>query len=203
MERKIWTPGGEVTVGDEKGAQPEGTPSGPQPGHARGPAMEPSEEEMMRAALAQARAVPTQALVATLLVDLYVKAGMDLEPDEEDASLALAAIEGMLRRVGNRLGEAGEQLDGIRSQDGVEYVIQRAIALYEKASLHLAPGELADSSLAIDALAGLLDAVGEKLGEAGTELGRVLQQLQMHFVQVAEHEKKMGAGSPAPGPTSD
>lgn len=59
--------------------------------------------------------------------------------------------------------------------------------LLELAALHLAadPPQLSEAKLAIDAVAGLLGAVGDGLGEHGPLLNEALSQIQLAFVQVA------------------
>lgn len=69
-----------------------------------------------------------------------------------------------------------------------EIVAQHTMGLYELAVIHLSQPEprLADARLAIDALAALVDGLGDRLGEVGAQLRQVLPQLQMAYVQVAD-----------------
>lgn len=80
-----------------------------------------------------------------------------------------------------------------------EIVAQHAMGLYELAVLHLSQPEprLADARLAIDALAALVDALADRLGEMGAQLRQVLPQLQMAFVQLTDRvaAKDTDAGS--------
>lgn len=71
-----------------------------------------------------------------------------------------------------------------------EIVAQHAMGLYELAVIHLSQPEprLADARLAIDALAALVDALADRLGEMGAQLRQVLPQLQMAFVQLADRD---------------
>jgi hypothetical protein len=64
-------------------------------------------------------------------------------------------------------------------------VANHCIGLIELAALHLGqdPPRLADASIAIDALAGILDAVGPRLGENGAALNQALNQMRMAFIE--------------------
>ena len=64
-------------------------------------------------------------------------------------------------------------------------VANHCIGLVELAALHLAqrPPNLADAQVAIDALAGMLDAVGPRMGENGPPLHQALNQMRMAFVE--------------------
>jgi hypothetical protein len=64
-------------------------------------------------------------------------------------------------------------------------VANHCIGLIELAALHLGqnPPNLGDAQVAIDALAGILDAVGPRLGENGPALTQALTQMRMAFVE--------------------
>ena len=64
-------------------------------------------------------------------------------------------------------------------------VANHCIGLIELAALHLGqnPPHLADAQVAIDALAGILDAVGARLGDNGPALNQALTQMRMAFVE--------------------
>lgn len=85
-----------------------------------------------------------------------------------------------------------------------EVVAREAIAIYELATLHLSQPEprLPDARLAIDALAGLLDAVGDRLGEPGQQLRSALPELRLAYVQRAD-QGSPEASSPGGGSTSE
>ncbi len=77
---------------------------------------------------------------------------------------------------------------------------QQALQFYELAALHLSQPEprLDDARIAIDALAGVVEHVGSRLGEAEPALRQALNQLQMAFVEVARDAGSGGAGDPTP-----
>ena len=65
-------------------------------------------------------------------------------------------------------------------------VANHALGLFELAAIKLnaQPPRVDDARLAIDALAGLVDAVGERLGEGGPQLREALATVQAAWVQV-------------------
>ena len=73
-------------------------------------------------------------------------------------------------------------------------VANHCIGLVELAALHLGqrPPNLADAQVSIDALGGILDAVGPRLGENGPPLTQALSQMRMAFV---EARNASGAGA--------
>ena len=64
-------------------------------------------------------------------------------------------------------------------------VTNHGIALLELAAIHLGqePPNLAEASVAIDALAGMIDGVGKRLGENEAPLRQALHQLRMAFLE--------------------
>jgi hypothetical protein len=94
--------------------------------------------------------------------------------EQEEAAVASSEEVERLRR---ELLEAGAR----------PVVLNHLFGLFELASVFLAadPPRLADASLAIDAMAGLLQATEDQLGPEVTELREGLRQLQLAYVQVA------------------
>lgn len=66
-------------------------------------------------------------------------------------------------------------------------VANHAIGLYELAAIHLSsqPADLVQASLAIDALGGVLDAVGARLGDDGSTLEQALTTIRLAFVSLS------------------
>jgi hypothetical protein len=64
-------------------------------------------------------------------------------------------------------------------------VANHCIGLVELAALHLGqqPPNLADAQVAIDALAGMLDAVGGRMSDNGPPLRQALNQMRMAFIE--------------------
>jgi hypothetical protein len=64
-------------------------------------------------------------------------------------------------------------------------VANHCIGLIELAALHLGqnPPNLADAQVSIDALAGIVDAVGPRLGENGPPLRQALNQMRMAYIE--------------------
>jgi Domain of unknown function (DUF1844) len=71
----------------------------------------------------------------------------------------------------------------------VELVANHAIGLWQLAVLHLMPDDdeepsLSEAALAIDALAGLVESLGDRLGRHAEPLRDALSQLRLAYVQV-------------------
>jgi hypothetical protein len=85
---------------------------------------------------------------------------------------------------------AGDALNEVRRQL-LEYpadavVANHAIGLYELAAIHLSanPPNLAQGALAIDALACLVEGLGDRLGEQAPVLIDALANIRLAFVQI-------------------
>ncbi len=74
--------------------------------------------------------------------------------------------------------------------DASSIVANHAMGLYELAALHLSQHEpdLKQASVAIDALAGIVDALPGRLGEAEPTLKDALSQLRLGFVQAKSRQ---------------
>ncbi len=74
-------------------------------------------------------------------------------------------------------------------------VANHCIGLVELAALHLGqdPPNLADAQVAIDALAGMMDAVGPRMGENGPPLRQALNQMRMAYIE-ARNAVALGGG---------
>ena len=105
---------------------------------------------------------------------------------------------------GPPMGEGGDEMDEemaaelmamqqqmLRTPAAI-VVANHCIGLVELAALHLGqnPPNLADAQVAIDALAGILDGVGSRMGENGPPLRQALNQMRMAFI-----EAKTAAGT--------
>ena len=64
-------------------------------------------------------------------------------------------------------------------------VANHCIGLVELAALHLgqSPPNLADAQVAIDALSGMIEAVGARMGENGPPLRQALNQMRMAYIE--------------------
>jgi hypothetical protein len=73
-------------------------------------------------------------------------------------------------------------------------IVNHLGGMYELARIHLSqdPPRFDEASLAIDALAGVLDAVEPRLGPDGPALRDAVNQLQMVFVQLRERAAEPG-----------
>ena len=109
----------------------------------------------------------------------------ELTPEEQAAAAEYA----------RQFEEARDQL--LAAPAGL-VVGQQALQFYELAALHLSQPEprLDDARIAIDALAGVVERVGSRLGEAEQALRQALNRLQLAFVEVSRT-----AGDAAPDAT--
>ena len=108
-------------------------------------------------------------------------------PFEPDGPIDEAELEARMAELRDQL--AHTPVAGI--------VAQVAYQLFEVAALHLSlqPPQLGDAQLAIDAMAALVEGLGDRLGEHDRPLREGLSQLQMAFVQI-----KNQASTPPPQP---
>ena len=96
--------------------------------------------------------------------------------------------------------EYARQVDAAREQlleaPAGLVVGQQALQFYELAALHLSQPEprLDDARIAIDALAGVVDAVGPRLGEAETPLRQAVNQLRLAFVEATRSDASAADG---------
>jgi len=77
-------------------------------------------------------------------------------------------------------------------------VANHCIGLVELAALHLGqnPPNLADAQVAIDALAGMMDAVGPRMGENGPPLRQALNQMRMAYIEAKNATAAAGGATP-------
>ena len=109
-----------------------------------------------------------------------------------------------------------EELQRVRAELAAtpvaDIIANHAVGLWQLAVLHLTPAEgeaprLDEASLAIDAMAGLVDGLGDRLGPHAEPLRDALSQLRLAFVQVRD---RAGGGDgpdetpdPDPAPSDD
>lgn len=114
-------------------------------------------------------------------------AAMGIDPD----TLSPAERQRLVELV-TEMAEAQQRLAAAPAAD---VIANHAMGLYEFAAIKLGsePPQLGDARTAIDALGGLLEASGDRLGEHGRALGDALDQIRMAWVQVND-----AAGAAAP-----
>lgn len=96
--------------------------------------------------------------------------------NESDDSTALSDAQEALEAARRRIADAPAQV----------VVVNHLMGLYELAAIHLSsvPPKLDDASLAIDALAALVDKLGDRLGDDITTMRDALSNIQMVYVQM-------------------
>lgn len=98
------------------------------------------------------------------------------DSDDSDDSTALSDAQEALEDARRRIADAPAQV----------VVVNHLMGLYELAAIHLSavPPKLDDASLAIDALAALVDKLGDRLGDDINTMRDALANIQMVFVQM-------------------
>jgi hypothetical protein len=95
---------------------------------------------------------------------------------ESNDTAALAEAQEALEDARRRIAEAPAQV----------VVVNHLMGLYELAAIHLSsvPPKLDDASLAIDALAALVEKLGDRLGEHTDTMRDALSNIQLVYVQM-------------------
>ena len=152
----LWTPGGEVPVERSRGTQP----AADQPGAGGAAPSRQGRPVISEEALAEA--------ARSAGIDLA-----DLSADER------AQLEEMML-------EMAEVQAQLASAPAAQVIANHVGGFFELARIHLGqdPPNFDEASLAIDAMAAVLDAVEPRLGPDGTALRQGLVQLQAVFVQL-------------------
>jgi hypothetical protein len=101
------------------------------------------------------------------------EAEKELDPEQLDA---LAEAEQAMADARSRLADVPAEV----------VVTNHVMGLYELAAIHLSanPPDLAQSALAIDAVACLVDGLGDRLGEEAATLQDALNNIRLAFVQI-------------------
>ncbi len=115
-------------------------------------------------------------------------------PTAEEAAAAFEALtpeeKEQVRQMQAEMADARARL--LETPAGV-VIANHAMGLYELGAIHVTadPPQLTEASLAIDALAAIIDSVGDRLGEPLPTLKQALSQLRAAYVQA--HNSAGGA----------
>lgn len=84
------------------------------------------------------------------------------------------------------LAELAAARERLATVPAATVVANHAMGLFELAAIHLSvqPPHLDEAQVAIDAMAGVVDNVGDRLGEQASVLRDALAQIRLAFVQV-------------------
>lgn len=109
--------------------------------------------------------------------------------DEVDAGADELSPEGRARLEAEAAAMAAE----LAAAPATVVVANHVVGLFQLAAIHLNqdPPQLDEGRLAIDAVKGILDAVGDRLGDDGEALRTGLTQLQLAYVEL--HRRGAGA----------
>lgn len=167
----LWTPDGEVPI--ERGGPAAGRPDGGAPAGSAG--------DQGGGAVADDATIRSAA------------AAMGIDPD----TLSPADRE----RLAQLVTEMAEAQRRLAAAPAADVIANHAMGLYEFAAIKLGtePPQLDDARTAIDALGGILDASGDRLGDHGRALADALDQIRLAWVQVND---ATGSGAP-PAPDGD
>ncbi len=121
-----------------------------------------------------------------------------LDPDLDDA-IAAALPDGMRlddltpeqrAQAEEMVHEMASARERLLEAPASTVVANHAMGLYELAALHLSQQEpnFAEATVAIDALAGIVDGLGSRLADAEPTLREGLDQLRMIFVQLRNQQ---------------
>jgi hypothetical protein len=120
-----------------------------------------------------------------------------VEPEEPSSSTPREPIEEEAALLAE-IADAERQLLGARVED---VVANHCYGLFQLAALHLSQQQphLVEARLAIDALSGIVDNLGDRLGESTSTLRDGLAQIRLAFVQIAG---AIGDGSSPESPSN-
>jgi hypothetical protein len=102
--------------------------------------------------------------------------GFGDEPLDPETSDAIAEAERAMQEARERLADVPAEI----------VITNHVMGLYELAAIHLSasPPDLRQSVLAIDAVACLVDGLGERLGEDHATMRDALNNIRLAFVQI-------------------
>ena len=126
--------------------------------------------------------------------DPAVGAPTGLDPEMEDAIAASLpdgiALDDLSPEQLAQAEEAIKEMAAVREQlvsaPAANVVANHAMGLFELAALHLSQQQpnFSEATVAIDAMAAIVETLGDRLGEAEATLQDGLQQLRMTYVQL-------------------
>lgn len=124
--------------------------------------------------------------------------GADDQTDESDPELDQETIDAM-EKAQRAMDESRERLASVPAE---VVITNHVMGLYELAAIHLSanPPELAQAALAIDALAYLVDGLGDRIGPDAPTMRDALNNIRLAFVQIkgaADSDVNTDAGADA------
>ena len=107
----------------------------------------------------------------------------DFEPSDDLTSPAEGTVDETVEASLEALAEARQRLAEVPAE---VVVVNHAMGLYELAAIHLtaSPPNLSQAALSIDALACLVEGLGERLGPDQPVLTDALTNIRLAFVQI-------------------
>jgi hypothetical protein len=116
-------------------------------------------------------------------IDLSGFGGEPLDPDSLDPDSLDPETSDAIAEAERAMQEARERLADVPAEI---VITNHVMGLYELAAIHLSasPPDLRQSVLAIDAVACLVDGLGERLGEDHPTMRDALNNIRLAFVQI-------------------
>jgi hypothetical protein len=129
------------------------------------------------------------------LADGLADFGADGQTDAGEPELDQETIDAV-EEAQRAMDESRERLASVPAE---VVITNHVMGLYELAAIHLSatPPELAQSALAIDALACLVDGLGDRIGPDAPTMRDALNNIRLAFVQIK------GAANPDSNPDSN
>lgn len=114
-------------------------------------------------------------------MDAQPTSGHGQSPEHEQVTETLETVAETKRRIGEVPAET--------------IVVNHVVGLYELAAIHLAaePPRLSEAALAIDAVACLVEGLGDRLGDEADTLVAALQNIRLAFVQIKDARSAQGS----------
>jgi len=143
-------------------------------------------------------ATPDRQCETTSVSSLWTPSGDHVPtPDDEPAGSPSPASGGAPGDGAPDAAEVEEELRRVRAELAAtpvaDIIANHAVGLWQLAVLHLTPDgddppNLDEAGLAIDAMAGIIENLGDRLGENADPLRDALAQLRLAFVQVRDRD---------------
>lgn len=100
----------------------------------------------------------------------------DVSPDDQATAIEAAEIEAAMAEARSRLAQVPAEV----------VVVNHVMGLYELGAIHLSSStpDLVSASLAIDAMAAIVDGLGDRLGDDAQTMRDALSNIRMAYVGV-------------------
>ena len=121
-----------------------------------------------------------------------------------DQTSPAGSADGLDEQLAGQIGDAQAAIDEARRRvaeaPAEVVVVNHVMGLYELAAIHLSaePPDLRSAALAIDAVACLVEGLGDRLGEEAATMRDALNNIRIAFVQIKARAGDGESGAEAP-----